>query len=146
MVVWSTAFVVAEEEDGIIPLGTRHQRIDDVGHLRLAQPNRLARSRMFVIVAVTCLDEGETRERAVGEIGEVGRQRGDVGRIDAEGIRRIANHAGRLSGRRTGGAGRVLIQVLIRISQVGESRSQDMRRSLKPVQSSSLRQKPSVTV
>ena len=97
-----------------------HKGIHDVGHLRLPGQNRLARSGMLVIVAITRLNEGKAGQRAVGKIAEVGRQRSNVIGIDAEGVRRIAHHARWLGGWSAGGSGWVLIQVLIRIRQVLE--------------------------
>ena len=55
-------------------------------HLRLTGQNRLARPGMLVVVAVAGFDEGKAGKGSVGEVGEEDGQRGDVVRIDAEGI------------------------------------------------------------
>ena len=93
MIVRSSTLVVSEKEDGILPCGATHKSIHDVGYLRLPGQDRLARTRMLVIVAITGLDEGETGQRAVGKVAEVGRQRSNVIGIDAEGVGRIPNDA-----------------------------------------------------
>src|SRR5664279_6237726 len=75
---------------------------------------------MLVIIGVACLNECKAGKRTVGKIGKVGRQRSNVVRIDAEAVRRIANHTGWLSGRGTGSTGGILINILVRIGQGGE--------------------------
>src|SRR5580692_1923822 len=65
MVVGSAAFVVAEEEDGVFPLGTGHEAVHYLRHLRLPLKNRLARSGMLIVVAVTGLNECKAGKRVV---------------------------------------------------------------------------------
>src|SRR5450631_891191 len=102
VVVWSSTFVVAEEEYGILPCRTHHEGIHHIRHLNLTEQDRLARAGMLVIIGVACLNECKAGKRTVGKIGKVGRQRSKVVGIDAEAVRRIANHTGWLSGRGTG--------------------------------------------
>src|ERR1700691_2039081 len=121
MVVGSAAFVVAEEEDGIRPLRTRHESIHDARHFHLPKENRLTRPRMLVISAVTGLNECKAGQRTVGEIAEVGLYRGNVSRVNAEGVVLVVDrNLGALRGSDTGSAGWILIKIIYRIVQAGE--------------------------
>ena len=51
VIVGAAAFVKGEEQDGIRPRRAGHERVDDVGNLRLAGENRLARARMLIAMA-----------------------------------------------------------------------------------------------
>jgi len=53
VVVWASAFVIAQEEDRILPGRTGHLGIDDGGDLRLADQNRLTRAGVLVIKTVS---------------------------------------------------------------------------------------------
>jgi hypothetical protein len=64
---------------------------------------------MLIIVTVAGFDEGKTGKGSAGEIGEEGGQRGDVLRIDAEGVCGVSNYIGWLRDARTGRSRRVLI-------------------------------------
>src|ERR1035438_7933899 len=98
MVVGPAAFVIAEEEDGIAPRRTVHKRIYNLRDLDLSSQNGCTGARMFVIVSVPGFDKHETRKRAIHQVLVIRRERRNVTRIDAEGVLRVAHHAGRLSG------------------------------------------------
>ena len=85
---WSPSLVKAEEEDGVLPCGTGHERGENVCYLCLTVQNGLTRARMLIINARTGLDERETGQGTVREIGEERRKWSDMIRIDAEGVRR----------------------------------------------------------
>src|ERR1035438_3895052 len=120
MVVWSSTFVVAEEEDRVVPGRAVHERIHHTRHLNLPIQNRLTRPWMLVIVAVTGLNECKAGQRAVGQIGEVGGYPVNVARVDAKGVPRIVNYFGPHGGCLAGSARWIVVQILIRIGQVRE--------------------------
>jgi len=66
---------------------------------------------VLIAVAVARFDEGEAGQGVVLQVGVVLRERGDVIRIDAEGVGGIAHDAGGLRGSGAGGAGGVLVEV-----------------------------------
>ena len=59
VIVGAAAFVVAEEEDGVLPLRAGHEGIDDLRHFRLPEQDGLARSRVLVIDAVAGFNEAK---------------------------------------------------------------------------------------
>src|ERR1035437_1618933 len=119
MFVGSSTLVVAEKEDGILPGRTGHESIHNLCHLLLTAQDRCVRPGMLVIEAVTGFNEDKAWKRAFGQIGVIRRQGGNVGCIDTEGIRLIANYAGWLSRGRTG-ARCISMQILVGIREVGE--------------------------
>src|SRR6202158_4326104 len=75
---------------------------------------------MLVVIAVPGFYEGETGQRALAHIAEELGEWGNVVRINAEGVRRIAHHSGCLRSAGTGGASWVSVQELMRVSEVDE--------------------------
>src|ERR1700692_106527 len=75
---------------------------------------------MLVVIAVPGFYESETGQRALAHIAEELGERGNVVRINAEGVRRIAHHTGCLRSAGTGGASWVSVQELMRVSEVDE--------------------------
>src|SRR6266568_5081597 len=112
MIVGPTALVKSEEEDGVFPRWTDHQRVDKVRDVLLPGQNRLAGAWVLVIVAIAGFDECEAGKRVIVDVGEVDRKRGYVVRVDAVRIRVIPHHTGwlrRSNACRTAG---ILVEVL----------------------------------
>src|SRR5260370_25906354 len=97
VIVWPPAFVIAEEEDGILPFRTAHERIHHLRHFRLPDQDRRARSRMLAVDARASLNEAEAGKRAVAEVSVVVGQASDVIGLEAKVLRNIAHEAGRPS-------------------------------------------------
>jgi hypothetical protein len=98
VIVGAATFVIGEEECGILPFRTAHERIHYLRHLHLPVQHRRPRSRVLIIDAGARFDEAEAGESTVRKVGVVGSQRSNMVRVDAEVVRSIANHARRLSG------------------------------------------------
>ena len=99
VVEWASAFIVAEEEDRIVPRRAAHQGIYDGGNFSLSIQNRLARAWVLVTVAEVSFDERKAGKRPVGHIRKVLADRRDVSCIDAEVICGIASRLLGWSGR-----------------------------------------------
>ena len=86
VIVGTACFVIAPEEDRILPRRARHKSIEQARHLSLTHQNRLPRSRMFIVIAIARLDPREAGQRAIRQVGGELGERSDVIHIDAKSV------------------------------------------------------------
>src|SRR5581483_6843262 len=86
MIVGATAFVVAPEENRVMPRRTSHKSIKEARYLKLPFQNRLSRARMLIINAIGSFYISKARQRAIGQIRGESCEWGNVIYINAKSI------------------------------------------------------------